>query len=194
MKKVLALLLSVLLALSFCACKSKKENSASGADVEQYVKIGQIPESGYKLKDNVDEALKKMKAEYKPDDMDGHSGEEEAQAELPVFENGEYTEIMCGDFQYYYNTEKKDSGISAVVSFSKAFGFEADTVSVEVVNGLKSRGIEAELKKGTLNDYYFLSFGSDECEYITYSVNGNTAVFVFVESRLSAAAVYVNDL
>ena len=72
MKKILALLLSMLLVLSFCACKSKKENSASGADVEQYVKIGQIPESGYKLRDNVDEALEKMKAEYKPDDMDGH--------------------------------------------------------------------------------------------------------------------------
>lgn len=194
MKKITAFLLAMIMVLSFCACKSKKKNSVSGADVKQYVKLGQIPESDYKLGDNVDKALEKMKSEYKPAGLDGHSDEEEAQAELPVFENGEYTEIMCGDFQYYYKTEKKDSGICAIVSFSKAFGFESDTVSVEVINGLKSRGIDAELKKGTLNDYYFLSFGSDECEYITYSANGNTAVFVFVESRLSAAAVYVNEL
>ena len=46
MKKSAALLMVFVLAFLFCACKKdKKENTVTGADIEYYAKIGQIPES-----------------------------------------------------------------------------------------------------------------------------------------------------
>ncbi len=192
MKKLAALLMVFVLAFLSCACKKdKKENTVTGADIEYYAKIGQIPESDIKLSADPDSVLSKLKKSQNSSALESHDHEEGAEEiEIPVIESGDYSEILGNNFQYYYKTEDKSGGITAITATAAAFGYDPDTVLIEIETDLKSRNIKYEVTSGKLSDFYFFSFSDDNCKFLTCESEKNSVVFAFIESKLSAAAVY----
>lgn len=194
MKKAAALLMVFIFSLSLCACKKyKKENTVTGADIEYFAKIGQIPESDIKLSADPDEVLSKLKKSQNSSDLESHDHEEAGEEiEIPVIESGDYSEILGNNFQFYYKTEDKTGGITAITATAAVFGYDPDTVLIEIENDLKSRNIKYEVTSGKLSDFYFFSFSEDNCEFLTCKSEKNSVVFAFIESKLCAAAVYAN--
>lgn len=191
MKKVTALLICLILSLSFCGCKEKKESKVEGADIEYYANVGQIPESEIRLSNDPDKVLSKLRENQNSSGLESHDSDEEGeQAEIPVIETGDYSEIAGENFQYYYKTADKNSGITAITATAAAFGYEPDTVIIEIEADLDSKKIKYETKSGNFSDYYFFSFSADPCEFLICEFDKNTVVFAFTQSKLCAAAVY----
>ena len=82
-------------------------------------------------------------------------------------------------------------GISYIVNFNKAFGFEIGTVSVEISDALKEfKSVEEDLN----DDNAFFVLGNQDGKVLKYKFSKNTVSFVFVNDALYATAIYkTND-
>ncbi len=183
MKRILSFLLCLILILSLTACnKNDTSSDVSSVDVEYYAKLGSMPECKYKLGTDI-ETIKKDLEEHYNDKSEDHAVYEVVEGEETVLIDG-------GDFQYYYYKDKADKGISYIVSFEKAFGFDVGTVSVEIEDALKNfKYTEEDMN----DDNSFFVFGGGSGKVLKYKFSANTVSFVFVNDALYATAIYKTD-
>ncbi len=179
MKKIVCFILSVLMLFSFVGCGKKDENGGSNVDLEYYVKLGQIPESEYSIGANPEEIKEKLKTAADNSEH-GHEVYEVIEGEEDVLIDG-------GLYNYYYKKANATNGISYLISYDTAFGFEIGSVIVEIRNAFK--GIE--FKEEPLNDENaFFLLGASDGVVLKTEISDYTVSFVFVENALCATAIY----
>ena len=192
MKKLFCLLLCpILLLCAGCGKKKTEKKYTTDVDIEYYVRQGQLPECGkYTLGYDVDALTEELNAEQSA----AESGEAHSEDEDDAFfwfenEQPDYTGLRTGSAEYCFKADKRSDGISAIVSFNTAFGFEAGTISIEVKEALSDfNAEEAAGGKGLP----FLST-DDETEYLTYKFADRCVTFAFYENALCGAAVYASE-
>ena len=178
MKRLFSLILAVILVFTFAACGKKDDTSKDGGiDLEYYAELGSIPECEYSLGQDI----ATLKAELE----ELYNTEEEAVYNF--VQKDDYAEIDSLGFQYYYLNDKESEGVSYIVALDKAFGFNPNTVSVEITDAFKGYDYTEE----ALNDKNsFFILGAAEGKVIKYKFKKNTVSFVFINDALFATAIY----
>lgn len=180
MKKILALLLSVVVILSLTACgKENKDDDKYTVDLQYYAALGQIPECEYKLGDNpevIKNALEKAS--------------EENEENLYFFDQGEESSLIDnGIYNFYFKNEKEGNGISYIVSYDTAFGFEIGTVCIEIADAINAEYTEEEIT----DENAFFVWGVENGKVFKYGFDDSTVLFVFSDNSLCATAIYNSD-
>lgn len=179
MKRVLSLVLVLLLVFSISACGKKETSSGrESIDIEYYAGIGSIPECSYSLGQDVDE----LNA-----DLEEHYNTVEDEMVYEVTEGKTTAKIDNGTFQYYYVKDKKEDGVSYIVNFDTAYGFNIGTVSVEILDALNEYKYTEEAMN---DDNAFFVLGATEGKVVKYEFSENAVSFIFVNDALYATAVY----
>ena len=183
MKKVLCILLSICLLMSFTACSKKEESSSkSNLDLEYYAKLGKIPECDYVLGEDVEKVRDEL--------SDFAESEEGAETLFDEVEGDEVSYITNGNYNFYYKNEKEDEGISYIVSYGKAYEFETGELILNVKEALSGTKYTEE----DINDENaFFLFVPIEGSVIKCEFEKNTVMFVFENNALCATAIYSND-
>ncbi len=182
MKKIICVLLSVLMLGCFTSCGKKQDNGGSKVDLEYYAKLGKIPEAEYAIGANPTEIKEKLKKEAE--------AEEHGHAVYDVIEGEENVLIDGGLYNYYYKKAKEDKGITYLVSYDTAYGFEIGTVIVEVRNAFESITFtEEELNEK--NSFFLL--GATEGTVLKTEISDYTVSFVFLDNALCATTIYLTN-
>lgn len=181
MKKIISILLSILLIFSFAACGDESNSKGDIVDLGYFVKLGQIPECDYKIGDSVEtvnEDLKKAANTSEDAVYDFVEGEENAL-------------IDGGLYSYYYKKANAQDGVSYIVSYDTAFGFEIGTLWVEIENAYEDINFTQE-EMNDKNSFFLL--GSPEGKVLKAEISDYTVSFLFVDNALCATAIYkTND-
>lgn len=182
MKNFLCILLSLLLLCSFVACGDKEKQGSSEIDLEYYVKLGQIPESEYQIGSDPEEIKTKLK-EFAENPENEHAVYDVIEGENNVLIDG-------GLYNYYYKKVNKSNGVSYLISYDTAFGFEIGDVVIEVREAFK----DIDFKEEPLTDKnsFFLP-GTSEGLVLTTEIAKHTVSFVFIDNALCATALYLTD-
>jgi hypothetical protein len=121
MKKVICMLLSVLIALTFVGCKNNKDGKIDipeDSDYEHevnvlaYAKKGEIPELPFKLGESIDTVKTKFK-----DTLSKGSEIED----LVITEGNITVQMDGGTSMYFYEKGKEQFGVSVIVAKEEAF-------------------------------------------------------------------------
>ena len=183
MKKVLCILLSLCLLISFTACSKKEDTSKkSDLDLEYYAKTGEIPECKYKLGSDV-ETIKNELSSFA-------ESEEGAETLYDVIEGDETSYVTDGNYQFYYKNDNEDEGISYIVSFSTAYGFETGEL---ILNVKEKLGDIIYIEEAIDDENAFFLFVPIEGSVIKCEFEKNTVMFVFENNALCATAIYNNE-
>lgn len=180
MKRLLSLVLAFVMIFIFAACKDNEgKKDSNSIDIEYYANLGQMPECEYSLGESVSKINDELSKQFESSDIE--------EMVYNVSENGNRVLIDNGQFKYYYLKENEADGISYIVSFDTAFGFEIGTLIVEVKDALSDFEYKtAEISK----DNVFFLFGSPDGSVITCEFEENTVMFVFENNALCATALY----
>ncbi len=180
MKRLLSLVLAFVMIFIFAACKDNEgKKDFNSIDIEYYANLGQMPECEYSLGESVSKINDELSKQFESSDIE--------EMVYNVSENGNRVLIDNGQFKYYYLKENEADGISYIVSFDTAFGFEIGTLIVEVKDALSDFEYKtAEISK----DNVFFLFGSPDGSVITCEFEENTVMFVFENNALCATALY----
>ncbi len=181
MKRIICLILVFALAFSLCACgpKEKKDDNNS-IDIEYYAKLGQIPECEFTLGSKVQTVKDTLSAK----------AEENEEMLFDVTEGEETVLITNGMQNYYYEKDNEQEGISYIVTYEKAFGFDIGEVSVTIKEALKNFDFEEEELS---DDNAFFIFGAQNGSVIECEFKDNTVMFVFEDNLLCATAIFNED-
>ena len=182
MKRLVCLLLCFIFVFSFTACgKDDKKENKNGIDIEYYAKLGQMPELNYPLGTDVEKVKNELSA--------AAESEEGEHSVYSVTEGENNVLIDNGEVCYYYKKANPEKGISYIVNYGKAYGFEIGTVSLEIKEALKEfNPVEEPLTE----ENAFFMFGVESGSIIKCSFDENTVLFVFNENALCATAIYVS--
>ena len=182
MKRTVALILALLLLFSLSACKKENnktpdEPTPNVYDLNECMKEGKIPELKYSLGTNP-ETIKK--------DFEGVTEQDGEEIELYINENPNSTNIVVGDYYYYYVNGSEDKGISSIISFSTAFGVEVN--GFDTKQDIKNRfsGIEFEERKLTSLQAYFIPGEVENCTALTCKTDNRRIDFIFMDEALIA--------
>jgi hypothetical protein len=195
MKKLICLMLSLCFILTLTACGNKDKKNDNALDLEYYAKLGQIPEAKFTLGANPDQVIDELdgineqeQAEHQEDPNHNHDHDQE-EFYFEVVEGQNNVLLDNGNICYYYNKANKDKGISYIVSYDSAYGFELGTVILEVKEALE--GYELTEEPLTEENAFFAShaFGGT---ILKAELETATVIFVFQENELFATAIY-ND-
>lgn len=182
MKKIVCVLLSLLIMISFTSCGKKQQNSGDSVDLEYYVKLGQIPESEYDIGANPEEIKEKLES--------AAENSEHGHEVYDVIEGEENVLIDGGLYNYYYKKANANKGVSYLISYDTAFGFEIGSVIIEVRDAFE--GIE--FKEESFNDKNsFFLLGATEGTVLTTEISDYTVSFLFVDNALCATALYITN-
>ena len=185
MKKTACLILSLIMIFSFEACGKEKDNDKTDSvDLEYFASLGQIPESDYKLGQNVDELENELASK---DESAVSAGEEYVFA---VTEGEKSVRIDNGAFSYFYEKEKKDKGISYIAAFDTAYGFKIGDSLLDVKHSLAE--YEYSEEPADANNVFFL-MGIENGTVLKYSFDDADIIFVFQDGELFAAALYSTE-
>ena len=179
MKRIVCFLLVFVLAFSFTACGKDKDNKKENAvDIEYYAKLGKIPECDVAIGKDIEE----LKDELSKEAADDH------EAFYDIQEGDKTVLIHDGKHNFYYVKGKEKDGISYIVSYEDAFGFEIGEISVTVKEALG----EIEFAEEKLSqDNAFFVFGAQNGSVIKCEIEKYTVMFVFDDNALCATAIYV---
>lgn len=167
MKRVLAFLLVLCMAFAFCGCGNKK---ADLNDIESNASAGKMPESEFALGTEIS-VIK-------------NAFSEDSEQELLVREGNETVVLSIDNFDYHYYKNKEQNGISVIVNFTSAFGFENGiTMSNEIIEVL---GDNYTLDAATEDQVYFLRSVTDGCEVLSYTYGDYKLEFYFIDYFLAA--------
>ncbi len=184
MKKFLSLSLAFLMVLSLSACKKDKdktpsEPTSSTYDLVECMKQGKIPELKYTL--GVDPET--IKNDYKFYEESEIANEEN---EIYVNENTNSTNIVVGDYYYYYVNGQQSKGISSIVCFSTAFGIEVNGFDTKDDIKKKFEGVEFTEREITSLQAYFIPGEVENCSALTCYSENRRIDFVFMDEMLIA--------
>ena len=184
MKKVISFLIVMSLIFCFAGCKKEEEKkSPHPVNIEEYAKKGEIPEVPYKLGQNIEE-LKTLLEEANADSA--HAGENS----FYVDDSSDTVFISSGDYSFYYDKYQEEKGVTFLVTSAKAFGFERETVIIEVEEVLAKYDYVKE-DFNTENSFFIYD---PEGTVLKAQFGEYTVIFAFVENGLSATAIYkTND-
>lgn len=192
MKKIISLLLCFALVISLAGCgksdnpdESGKNNTAT-LDIAADLQAGKIPELPISLGCNVNDARNTLSAlEEIPEDAEPEEGYTYYTTKI----SGDTVRLGCEGNFYYYNESKSSSGISAMATFTKAYGF---TIGLEMLSDITG----AIVQKGTVysptaDDLYFVFGEPDLSKYqAVYYTSGDMRLdFIFYDSYLSAVVI-----
>ncbi len=179
MKKALCLLLSVIFIFSLTACNNGSKFDKDSVDIEYFAKLGQMPECEYSLGASVAEVKDQLSA-----------AAEEDEEKYFYVDEGENTVLLDnGTYNFYYLKNKESDGISYIVNYATAYGFEIGTVILEVENALADFDYT---KEQISNENAFFLLGPAEGNVIKLEFEENTIMFVFQNNALCATAIYLN--
>lgn len=180
MKRFVSILLSFAILFSFSACGKKSEKTKTDSvDFEYYAKLGQIPEIPYSLGENVDKLIAELSSKADDNTTD--------EFVFNVTEGENNVLIDNGSSLFYYSKAHKEKGISYIVNYDTAFGFEIGTVSVEIKEALSEFKFTEEV--ATTENAIFL-FGITDGTICKYVFDDYVVLFVFQENMLFATAIY----
>ena len=184
MKKLLCLVLCIIFVFSFTACGASGGQKGHSIDIKYYAKLGQINDIEYKLGGDIDSAQKSLSANSE-DTSDEH-GHEEFYYD---YESGDYTVLTNGSVCCCYKTQDKSSGITHIVKYGDAYGFNQGTISTQLRDIMNDLGFQATEREANQNELFFLPSSAD-ITVLEYQISNNTVLFVFQEHALSAPVIY----
>lgn len=188
MKKILCVCLCLFLLASAAGCGKKEQEEkkyTADMDVAYYVRLGQLPECGeYSLGCDVDGLI----ADFEALQQSTETGTQEGDAAFFYFlnEQEDYVSLRTGEAEYCFRPDARDGGISCMVSYTDAFGFESGSISIEIKEALS----EYSLRESTGGSGMPFLSTADSTEYYTYTFEPYAVTFVFTDNALCAAAVY----
>lgn len=107
---------------------------------------------------------------------------------LTIVEMDGYNKLLAGDAGYCYKTDREADGISAVVSFSEAYGFATSLSTEQEVE--QSLGTADEiLDSPGKSDLFFIIGQPQNAKLIRYSFGNHRVDFLMVDGMLSAVAL-----
>lgn len=168
MKRILAFLLALCMIFAFCGCGGKKEKVS---EIEQQASKGVIPESEFALGTEISV----IKNAFDP----------EKSEEPLIVQEGSSTVLMTIDnYDFHYYKDKEQNGISVIVSYANAYGFENGiTMSNDVIEVLGDKG---KLAAATEDQLYFLRSATEGCEVLSYTYGDYELEFYFIDYFLAA--------
>lgn len=181
MKKFLCVFLSLLMLFSFAACgKEKDKKDSDTVDIEYFVKLGKLPECEFKIGTDHKEIEEKLSQANPEDDDHDHETYQIVEGKKSVL-------IDAGAYCYYYLKEKKEEGISYIVSYESAFGFDLGTVSTEIEKALG----DIEYNSGKVDKEKAFFVFSEDATAIECTISKYTLMFIFENDALCATAIYL---
>lgn len=186
MKRILALVLSLVFVFCLCACGGKKEKDDTVVDIEYYVNAGQIPESEFKLGENPETIKKALETKEKEAEKNGEHY-------FFTVEEGENNALIrTGDYEYYYKKAAPDKGIAFMVSYSDVFGFKQGSVIVEVKKALEDYKVTEEKVDYDGMGFFYMG-NADTTTVLKVPFENNTVMFYFEDNVLCATVIYSNE-
>jgi len=193
MRKFLSLILCAALSVCFVACGGNDNKNKNTIDLEYYAKLGQMPEAEYCLGENPNTVIKGLEgimdqeiAEHEDDPTHSH-GHDEQEFYFEIVQGEKNVLLDNGNICYYYNKANESKGISYIVNYDTAFGFEIGTVVLEVQNAFPD--IKFTEEPLTEENAFFASYVLNGT-VLKAELEGATVVFVFQENELYATAMY----
>lgn len=181
MKKLFSLVLCVIFVLSLAACGNNSNGGSDhSVDVEYYAKLGQINDISYKLGDGVDETY---------DIISTATLDDEGEYLYYEYETGDYTVMTDGTVCCCYKTEDKSAGITHIVKYGDAYGFNIGAISTQIRDTMSDMGYTATEREAKSGELFFLPSSSD-ITVLEYEIKENTVLFVFQQNALSATVIY----
>ncbi len=180
MKKLFACFLCFIIAFSFTACGEKEEKkNEHSVDIEYYANAGQMPEVNYTLGTDPEKIKNELSSEA-----------EKSEIVYDVIEGENNVLIDNGERCYYYKKASPEKGIGYIVNYGTAFGFPIGSVSVEIEEALADYSYSSE---ALTEENAFFMFDTEGGSIIKCEFENNTVLFVFKDSALCAAALYVTE-
>ncbi len=181
MKKFLSFALCIIFALSLSACGDKTGRTDNhSVDVEYYANLGQINDVSYKLGDSVDTTK---------DTLSTVTTDDEGEYLYYDYASGDYTVMTDGTVCCCYKTEDKSIGLSHIVKYGDAYGFNQGAISTEIRDTMADIGFTSSEREAKSGELFFLP-SSGTLTVLQYDFDKNTVLFVFEEHALSATVIY----
>lgn len=175
MKRISAFIMVLCLISGLCACGKKSGNDYK-FDVAALASEGKMTESKFNL--GTDPGV--IKNAYSDTD---NSAEES----FTESEGASTKKLSIDNFDYHYYKEYADNGISVIVNFGDAYGFENGlAMSKDVVDAVKGK---YTLAAATEDQMYFLRGAADNCEVLSYTFGDYRLDFYFIDYFLSATTL-----
>lgn len=179
MKKIICLILCMIFVFSLTACgKENDKKTNHSVDIEYYAKHGQINDIKLKIGDKV-ESTKTLLS----DTTDDHG-----ESNYFDYESGEYTVMTDGTICACYKTEDASAGITHIVKYGSAYGFNVGAVSTQIRDVMSGMGYEASEREAMRSELFFLPSATN-MTVLEYKIKENTVLFVFQEHALSATVI-----
>ncbi len=200
MKRIVALILSLVFVLSFVGCKGKKdEGGPSGgpfasaedksADVVNGVEQGKIPEYPLTLSTTFQELYDyyyqleaELQASHETGDGHVHHGDD---IYMGIVKKEVYAYYEIDTTRYYYIRESNPTMVSAICTYGDAFGFKQGTSRAEVEASLAS----IEIKNLTAGEDELLFIPVQEALIIRYTQGDYQLDFYFSDNQLVATVL-----
>ena len=178
MKKILTLVLCFVFVFSLTACKKDKENEIQ-TDIVNYAAKGQISGIEYKLGDSIAETKTALS-----ETVDDHGD-----SSYFDYEAKDYTVMTDGMICCCYKTSEESAGVSHIVKYGDAYGFDAGAVSTQVRDTMTQIGYSATERDAKQGELFFMP-SSANMTVLEYEIEGTTVLFAFQEHALSATMIY----
>ncbi len=184
MKRLLSFFMILVLIFSLSACGKKEEKkSENSVDIEYYAKLGKIPESDYSLGEDVEKVKEELSSKAQ--------AAEDHNVVYSVMEGENNVLIDNGDICYYYKKANPQDGVSYIVNYDTAFGFENGTVIIQIKEALKDYKY---IEEAMTEDNAFFMFDINGGSVIKCDFGENTVLFAFKDNALCATAIYVTNV
>lgn len=195
MKKLIAVILSFVLCLSFAACSkevvSSNDYKQKMETITESLNKGKIPEIEYALGDNPDGIKKHFEdllANESHDGDEGHNHSHDEVTSFTVTQGLRSVKMDAGKFVYHYEIDKKEKGVSVIVSYTEAFGFTAGEATMQDVAAcFDPNSVKTVLPSD--DDMYFLVYPSSDCMVLRYEKDNLKLDFYFSENVLIATVL-----
>jgi len=195
MKKLIAVILSFLLCLSLAACSkevvSSNDYKQKMETITESLNKGKIPEIEYALGDNPDGIKKHFEdllGNESHDEDEGHNHSHDEVTSFTVTQGLRSVKMDAGKFVYHYEIDKKEKGVSVIVSYTEAFGFTAgESTMQDVAACFDPNSVKTVLPSD--DDMYFLVYPSSDCMVLRYEKDNLKLDFYFSENVLIATVL-----
>lgn len=196
MKKIFCLMLALVFVFSFAGCGNGDETDTSSvasraAEIEEYIKKGSIPEIPFAVGTDVDDVedyyndmMEQLEAEHSDDEGHIHSDDD---IYFEVTKGNLSVTMDTGKMKYFYEKAKKSKGVSVILTFEDAFGFEVMYTTKNDIEEALS-GLSGKTLSATEDDLYFLSYAS-EAIILRYEIDRYRLDFYFDDNTLMATVL-----